>query len=106
VSGSVTLPFVPKAGPHHINYASEWHDDDWFIYCLMCGVGLVNKHRAKNPDELFAGHDGRPDLDIEPAAQGMPTHPIPLVYCCRSMGWVPPNVAFDHRWDDTAGWDD
>jgi hypothetical protein len=95
-----------KTGPHEISHASEWREDHWFIYCLMCGVPLVTKHRAGKPEETFEGHDGRPDLDVELAEPGSPTEPIPLEYCCKSLGWVPPSVKFDHRWDDTAGWDD
>lgn len=95
-----------NAGPHSVSFASERRGHDWFMNCGICGVALVNKHRADNLNELFIGHDGRPDLDIERAAKGMPNEAIPLEYCCASMGWVPPDVRFDHQWDDTGGWDE
>jgi hypothetical protein len=103
---SMTTQGMTVEGPHGINFGSEEHGDHWFMYCTKCLVGLVNKHRAGKPDELFTGHDGRPDLDEEPAEPGLPTHPIPLEYCCASLGWVPPSVRFDHQWDDSGAWDD
>jgi hypothetical protein len=101
-----TTPTPRQVAPHNISMGSEQHGAHWFVFCAICGIGLVNKHCVGEPEKLFVGHDGRPDLDDQPAEPGTEGHPIPLEYCCGSLGWVPPNVKFDHQWDDTAGWDD
>ncbi len=34
-----------------------------------------------------------------PTKDGLPTRADGKVYCCAGLGWVTPDVAFDHRWD-------
>jgi len=39
-------------------------------------------------------------VPAEPVTEdGLPTRADGKVYCCASLGWVTPAVAFDHRWD-------
>jgi hypothetical protein len=85
--------------PHHVAQGNEQRGDGWFLHCQICGVGIVNKQRDGDSTRTFVGHDGRPDLDVEAAEPGSPTTPIGLVYCCATLGWVPPSIAFDHHWD-------
>lgn len=92
--------------PHLVNMASKRRGGVWLTSCSICGVGLVNKPRAGEPDKVFAGHAGRSDLDVESAEPGLPSRPIPLIYCCVTLGWVPPDIAFEHRWDGSRVPDD
>jgi hypothetical protein len=40
------------------------------------------------------------DDDPEPTPEPIPDPPRKgLVYCCATLGWVTPAVAFDHQWE-------
>jgi hypothetical protein len=51
-------------------------------------------------------------MDLEPASP-TPISDDPMtaradgkVYCCHTLGWVAPDVAFDHHWDTSRPPDD
>jgi hypothetical protein len=44
----------------------------------------------------------RPDDATDPASP----RPDGKVYCCASLGWVTPDVAFDHRWETSRPLDE
>ena len=48
---------------------------------------------------------GPPEPDDE-ASRFRPDPVTGLVYCCSTLGWVTPDVAFDHRWDTSRPFDD
>ena len=46
------------------------------------------------------------DLDHAPPPTDERTRADGKVYCCATLGWVTPDVAFDHHWDTSRPLDE